>query len=62
VPKRRRYQKARKAKLGSGKRFEALKADIQARGNVRDPGAVAASIGRRKYGRKRFQRLSSKKR
>ena len=36
--------------LGGGGRFAALKEKIAARGNVRDPGAVAAAIGRRKYG------------
>ncbi len=48
-----------RAKLGSGKRFAALKAKIAARGGVRDPGAVAAAIGRKKYGKKRFQKLAA---
>jgi len=30
--------------------FDKLKAKIAARGGVRHPGAVAASIGRKKYG------------
>lgn len=51
---------ARKPKLGSGKRFAALKAKIAARGGVRNPGAVAAAIGRKKYGKKRFQKLAAK--
>ena len=49
-----------KAKLGSGKRFAALKKSITKKGGVRDPGAVAASIGRKKYGKKRFQALAAK--
>ena len=49
-----------KAKLGSGARFAALKRSIAKRGGVRDPGAVAAAIGRKKYGRKRFQQLAAK--
>jgi hypothetical protein len=30
--------------------FNALKSEIAAKGGVRDPGAVAAAIGRKKYG------------
>lgn len=48
----------RTAKLGSGERFAALKKSIAARGGVRDPAAVAASIGRKKLGAARFQRLA----
>ena len=46
-------------KLGSGKRFAQLKAKIASRGGVRDPGAVAAAIGRKKFGKKKFQQLSA---
>jgi hypothetical protein len=46
--------------LGSGQRFADLKASIASRGNVRNPGAVAAAIGRRKYGKSRFQSLAAK--
>lgn len=49
-----------KPPLGSGERFAALKASIAKRGGVRDPGAVAASIGRKKYGAARFAKLSVK--
>lgn len=49
-----------KAKLGSGARFKALKEKLEKRGDVRDPGAVAATIGRKKYGAKRFAKLSAK--
>ena len=49
-----------KAKLGSGGRFAALKAKIAAKGKVRNPGAVAAAIGRKKYGSKKFAQLSAK--
>ena len=48
-----------KPKLGSGARFKALVAEIKSRGGVRDPAAVAASIGRKKYGKKKFQKLAS---
>lgn len=49
----------KKPKLGSGARFKALKAKIAAKGNVSDPGAVAAAIGRKKYGAKKFAKLSA---
>lgn len=39
--------------------FSKLKKQIGARGGVRDPGAVAASIGRKKYGAQRFQRAAA---
>lgn len=42
---------------GSGKNFAALKAKLAARG-AHDPGALAAYIGRRKYGRKAFGKMS----
>jgi hypothetical protein len=48
-----------KAKLGSGKRFAALKSKLKRKG-IRNPGALAASIGRKKYGKKRFAKLSAK--
>jgi len=48
------------AKLGSGKRFAALKNKLSHRKGVTNPGALAAYIGRRKYGNKRFQKLAVK--
>ncbi len=39
--------------------FKALKASIAAKGGVRDPGAVAASIGRKKYGKEKFQKAAA---
>jgi len=48
-----------KAKLGTGARFKALKKKIAARGDVRDPGAVAAAIGRKKYGAKKMAKLAA---
>jgi hypothetical protein len=52
----------KKPPLGSGERFRALVSSIKARGGVRDPAAVAASIGRRKYGTERFQELAARSR
>jgi hypothetical protein len=51
---------AKKAKLGSGARFKSLEKSIASRGGVSNPAAVAASIGRAKYGAKRFAKLSAK--
>lgn len=48
-----------KPRLGSGARFKSLRNKIAKRGNVRNPDAVAASIGREKYGKGKFQRLSA---
>ena len=45
------------AKLGSGARFAALKNKLASQG-AHDPAALAAYIGRRKYGAKRFGQLS----
>ena len=57
---RKRQEKVQKsAKLGSGARFKALKESIAASG-AKDPGAVAAAIGRKKFGKKRFQKLAAK--
>jgi hypothetical protein len=51
-------QKARRPKLGSGKRFAELKGKLARRKGVKDPGALAAYIGRKKYGKKRFAQLA----
>lgn len=45
--------------LGSGSRFDSLKATLAGRKGVRNAGALAASIGRKKYGAKRFAGLAS---
>lgn len=49
---------ARKARLGSGKRFKSLSRKL-ARKGVRDPDALAASIGRRSLGKRKFQRIAA---
>lgn len=49
---------AKKPKLGSGARFAALKATLGERKGVTNPGALAAAIGRKKYGAKRFNSLA----
>lgn len=49
--------KKEKPKIGSGKRFENLTKELKSKG-VKDPGALAAYIGRQKYGKVAFQKLS----
>jgi hypothetical protein len=44
-------------KLGSGKRFASLKARLAERGGIKNPGALAAAIGRKKYGAKKMAKL-----
>lgn len=46
-----------KPKLGSGKRFKALEMKLKKRG-VKNPGALSAYIGRKKYGNKKFEAMS----
>lgn len=48
-----------KAKLGSGKRFNALKKKLGVKPGVTNPGALAASIGRKKYGAKKMTKLAT---
>lgn len=49
--------KGRAAPVGEGGRFEALKGKLAAQG-AKDPAALAAWIGRRKYGKAKFQQLA----
>jgi len=48
-----------KPKLGSGERFAALEKNLKKKG-AETPGALAAWIGRKKYGKNKFQELSEK--
>ena len=48
-----------KPKLGSGARFSALTQELASRG-ARNPKALAAYIGRKKYGKKKFAKLGAK--
>lgn len=47
-----------KPKLGSGARFKHLAAALDKRG-VQNPDALAAYIGRKRYGKQRFQRMAA---
>ena len=49
---------AKSMKVGGGGRFAKLKKKLK--GKVKNPGAVAASIGRKKYGKKRFAKMGAK--
>lgn len=48
-----------KMKLGGGGRYEKLIGSLEKKG-VKDPAALAAAIGRKKYGSKKFQSLAAK--
>ena len=48
---------AKSMKPGGGGRFAKMKAKLK--GKVKNPGAVVAAIGRKKYGKKKFQKMAS---
>lgn len=48
----------KKPKLGTGKRFKAVEASARKSG-ARDPKAVAAAVGRKKYGAKRMAKMAA---
>jgi len=50
---------AKSMKVGGGGRFAKLKGKLAKRG-AKSPGALAAWIGRKKYGKKKFQKMSAK--
>jgi hypothetical protein len=52
-------KKKRSMKLGGGGRFAKVKEEAAERG-ARDPGAVAASVGIKKYGKKKMGRMAKK--
>ena len=47
-------------KLGGGGRFAKLEKEIAKKGKVTNPAAVAAAIGRKKYGKEKFQEMATK--
>ena len=62
LKERRRLRKAQERaqhrdKLGSGRRFKALKREVAASG-ASNPAAVAAAIGRKKYGKEKMNALA----
>lgn len=51
----------KKAKLGSGKRFKALTEKLEKKGKSAESAkAIAASIGRKKYGNAKMQSMAAK--
>lgn len=44
-------------RVGGGGRFAKLEKSLK--GRVSDPAAVAAAIGRKKYGKKKFQKMAA---
>ena len=50
---------AKKPPLGSGARFKKLSAELKRKG-AKNPDALAASIGRKKYGDKKMQQMAAK--
>ena len=46
-------------KLGMGGRFAKLEKSIAKKGKVSNPAAVAAAIGRKKYGKAKFQQMAA---
>jgi len=46
-------------KLGGGGRFAKLEGELAQKPGIRNPAAVAASIGRKKYGAKKFGDLGA---
>ena len=51
--------KNKKPKLGSGDRYKKLVNSLK-KGGAKNPKALAAHIGREKYGKKKFQELALK--
>lgn len=47
-------------KPGGGGRFAKLKKKLSKRKGVKTPGALAAHIGRKKYGKARFQKMAAR--
>lgn len=51
---------SKKPKLGSGARFKALEGKLAKEPGVTNPGALAASIGRNKYGAGKMASMAAK--
>lgn len=49
---------AKKPPLGTGERFQMLTHEVAQKG-AEDPKALAAYIGRKKYGKEKFQKLAA---
>lgn len=60
VEKEPKVKKPKLPPVGSGARFKALASSLSKEKGVTDPDALAASIGRQKFGRKAFQAMAAK--
>lgn len=52
---------AKSMKPGGGGRFEQMKEKLAGRKGVDNPGALAAYIGRKKYGAAKMEQMAAKK-
>ncbi len=52
------YKEPAGSKPGSGVRFQALKNALGKKKGVKDPGALAAFIGKKKYGASKMEAMS----
>lgn len=60
LPENKKGGSIKKPKLGSGERFKALSSKIQKAGKSEDASkAIAAAIGRKKYGKSKFQKMAA---
>lgn len=50
----------KKPKLGSGERFKTLSEALGRKPGIKNPDALAAAIGRKKYGAKKMATLAAK--
>lgn len=50
---------SKQPKIGSGKRFANLTKSIAKNSDIENPAAVAASIGRKKYGAKKMAKMAA---
>mgnify|MGYP001567808747 FL=1 len=48
-----------KGKAGTGARFKRLKKTLAKRKGVKNPGALAAFIGRKKFGKRRMAKMAA---
>jgi hypothetical protein len=55
---RKEYEQAKKKPVGEGSRFKAVEKSAKA-GGAENPAAVAAAVGRKKYGKKKFQQMAA---
>lgn len=59
MPAKKKTYHGKSMRPGGGGRFAKVKAQA-AKSGARDPGAVAAVAGRKKYGKSRFQAMAAK--